>query len=196
MKRLILVWLLAALCGGCETVVFEQAPVAAQACDADLVGTWLSVGDKPGDDGEVELRIAADCMLLFVEHEKDGTREGDATALHVGRDGRIRYAWVDARWTERRMANASDAPKDPSFAEGDIALFQYRATAKTLEVRNAAPKAFAHRAIDEKIKGEVTRTKGGDLTVRVLAPVDAKALRDRALFPKGDMRFTRKRADG
>ena len=68
MKRIACVLLLAAFGGGCETVVFEQAPVAAQACDPALVGNWLSKGDKPGTDGEVELRISADCTLLFVEH--------------------------------------------------------------------------------------------------------------------------------
>lgn len=195
MKRPLFALLCTVALGGCETVVFEAPPVAAQACDPALVGNWLSKGDKPGTDGEVELRIAADCTLLFVEHEHGAPREGEPTALQVGRDGRIRYAWVDARWAEQRMQSA-DAAKEPStFLAGDIVLMQYRATAKSLELRNANPKAFAHRIIDDRLKGEVTRTKGGDLSVRVLAPVDPAKLREAALFPKGDMCFIRASAD-
>jgi hypothetical protein len=205
MKTPWLVLPLALLCGGCETVVFEAPPVAAQACDPALVGDWLSVGDKHDEPGEVELRIAADCTLLFVEHEKDGTREGAPTAVHVGRDGRIAYAWVDARWAEQRMA-LSDAskPADPPgttpadlsrSAAGDVVLMQYRASADRLELRNADPKAFAHRVIDDAIHGEVAR-KGSDLAVRVTAPVEARALHDPRLFPRSDMRFTRAPAHG
>jgi hypothetical protein len=191
MNKIVGAFLLAALCGGCETVVFEAPPVAAQACDPALVGNWLSKGDKPGTDGEVELRIAADCTLLFVEHEHGAPRAGDPTALHVGRDGRLRYGWVDARWAERRMQSTDAAAGESAYVAGDIVLFQYRAAAQSLQVRNANPKQFAHRIIDDRLKGEVTRTKGGDLSVRVLAPVDAKRLRERTLFPKRDMQFTR-----
>ena len=181
----------AVLCGGCETVVFEAPPVAAQACDPALVGTWMSIGDKPADAGEVELRIAADCTLRFVEHEKGGTREGDPTPLHVGRDGRLAYAWVEARWAEKRMASQDRASEPSDFAAGDLELMQYRVDARRLELRGAEPKLFAHRIIDGKLKGEVTRDKEGHLAVRVAAPVDPRALRDAKLFPKGEMRFTR-----
>jgi hypothetical protein len=187
------------LLSGCETVVFEAPPVAAQACDPALVGHWLSVADKPAENGEVELRIATDCTLLFVEHEKGVTREGAPTTLHVGRDGRIAYAWVDARWAEVRMA-LSDAEKAPAqdkpsqFAAGDIVLMQYRVAARRLELRNASPKPFAHRIIDGKLKGDV-RTDGDDLAVRVRAPVDPRQLRDPALFPRGEMRFERAAAN-
>jgi hypothetical protein len=193
MTRLLPVLLLAALCGGCETVVFEAPPVAAQACDPALVGNWLSKGDKPGSDGEVELRIAADCALLFVEHEHGAPREGEPTALHVGRDGRIAYAWVDARWAETRMALNEDRAKATAsqFAAGDIVLMQYSLSGKRLELRNASPKPFAHRIIDDEIKGEVTRRSNGDLAVRVAAPVDPRQLRDATLFPRGEMRFER-----
>jgi hypothetical protein len=194
MKPLLPLLLLAACCGGCETVVFESSPVAAQACDPQLVGDWLSVGDRPGNAGEVELRIDAACTLLFVEHDKGAPRLGEPTALHVGHDGRIAYAWVDARWAEERMDNSSEAepklPEEPSeFAAGDIVLMRYRVSARKLEFSNAEPKLFAHRIIDEKIKGEVSRNDQGRLAVRVSAPVDAKALRDARLFPRGEMRF-------
>jgi hypothetical protein len=154
----------------------------------------MSVGDKPENRGEVEMSISADSTLLFVEHGKDGTREGQPTTLHVGRDGRLAYAWVDARWAENRL----DSPRKPAeaaapsrFAAGDIVLMRYHVSRFTLEMRDADPKLFAHRIIDAKIKGSVARDEEGHLAVRVSAPVDAKALRDKALFPRGEMRFER-----
>jgi hypothetical protein len=193
MKPLLPVLLLAVLCGGCETVVFQAPPVAAQPCDAALVGNWLSVGDRKDNAGEVELRIAADCTLLFVEHEKGAPREGEPTPLHVGRDGNIAYAWVDARWAEKRMALHTDLakPDEPSaFPEGDIALMRYRVSGRRLELRQADPKAFANRIVDGELMG-VVHSQSDELAVRVTAPVDPKALRDGRLFPRGEMRFTR-----
>jgi hypothetical protein len=197
--KLLPLLLLAALCGGCETVVFEAPPVAAQACDPALVGNWLSVGDKPGNTGEVELRIAPDCTLLFVEHEHGAPREGAPTALHVGRDGRIAYAWVDARWAEERMQLTPEGAKvnrASAFAAGDVVLMQYRASGRTLDVRQADPKQFAHRIIDNRIKGTVRQDADGDLAVRVAARVDPRALRDAKLFPRGEMRFRPAAAGG
>ena len=198
MKSRLPLLLLAALCGGCETVVFQAPPVAAQPCDPRLVGNWLSVGDTPQRAGEVELRIAADCTLLFVEHEHGAPRLGDPTPLHVGRDGRIAYAWVDAHWAERRL-ESPPKPGDPvapsAFAAGDIVLMRYRASARALELSNADPKAFAHRVIDERIKGTVARDEQGHLAVRIAAPVDPQALRDGRLFPRGEMRFKRAPTD-
>ena len=202
MNKLLPLLLLAAMCGGCETVVFEQPPVAAQACDPALVGRWASIGDKPADRGEVELRIAPDCALLFVEHEKGGTREGDPTPLHVGRDGRLAYAWVDARWAERRMAISGDppatpaaAPSTPDFAEGDVVVYRYRIAGRRLVLMGTDPKRFAHRIIDGKLKGAVPRTTEGDLAVRVAAGADPRALRDATLFPPGDVAFERAPTD-
>jgi hypothetical protein len=199
LHSLAVLMLAAALLAGCETVVFEAPPVAAQPCDPALVGTWLSVGDKPADTGEVELRIDAQCTLLFVEHEKSGTRDGAPTTLHVGRDGRTAYAWVDARWAETRMDGKSGDAKDAAasaFLAGDIVLMQYRVSGRRLELRNASPKQFAHRIIDGELKGEVKHDQDGDLAVRVTAPVDPRQLRDAKLFPRGEMRFERAPADG
>jgi hypothetical protein len=200
MKPLLPLLLLAALCGGCETVVFEAPPVAAQACDPALVGHWLSVADKPAENGEVELRIATDCTLLFVEHEHGAPREGEPTALHVGRDGRIAYAWVNARWAETRMAsppaNGAKVNRASDFDADDLVLMQYRIAGRRLDVRQADPKQFAHRIIDDRIKGEIRQDAGGDLAVRVAAPVDPRALRDAKLFPRGEMRFRRAAAGG
>ena len=194
MKRWLPLLLLALAGTGCETVVFQAPPVAAQPCDAALVGTWLSVGDKKEDHGEVELRIAADCTLLFVEHEKSGVRDGEPTTLHVGRDGRLAYAWVDARWAEQRLQSPpkpGDAAAPSSFAAGDIVLMRYRVAGRKLEMSDADARQFAHRVIDGAIKGTVTRDEEGHLAVRISAPVDPKALRDAALFPRGQMRFER-----
>jgi hypothetical protein len=194
MKRWLPLMLLALACGGCETVVFQAPPVAAQACDAALVGTWSSLGDRKENNGEVELRIAPDCTLLFVEHEKSGVREGEPTTLHVGSDGRLGYAWVDARWAEQRLESPpkpGEARAPSSFAAGDIVLMRYRVTGRRLDLGDADAKLFAHRVIDGKIKGTVTRDEEGHLAVRVSAPVDPKALRDAALFPRGQMRFER-----
>jgi hypothetical protein len=180
-------------------VVSDPPPVAPQACDPGLVGTWLSEGDAPGVLGEVELRIAADCTLLFVEHEQGATREGAPTALHVGRDGRIAYAWMDARWAEQRMQLAPDGTKAnraSDFAAGDIVLMQYRVSGSRLDLRQADPKQFAHRIIDDRLAGEVKQDGDGDLAVRVAAPVDPRALRDAQLFPRGEMRFQRAPAGG
>ena len=197
MKRALPFALLALLCG-CESVVFEAPPVAAQACDPALVGNWLSVGDKPGDRGEVELRIAADCSLLFVEHRKDGVRTDAPTPLHVGRDGRIAYAWVDARWAEKRMQDPPSpaaGERSSEFAAGDIVLMRYEVSARRLQVRQADARAFAHRVVDEKIKGTV-QAKDSDLAVRVTAPVDPRRIRDGKLFLREQMRFERAPADG
>ena len=198
MKRIACAVLLAALCGGCETVVFEAPPVAAQACDPALVGNWLSVGDKPGNAGEVELRIGADCTLLFVEHEHGAPREGEPTQIFTGRDGRIRYAWVGARWADRRMSLTGDSitggngDAEPSrYADGDVVVYQYTVSARRLGLRKPDPKEFAHRIIDQRVKGEVRQEKDGGLVVRVTAPVEPRALRDSKLFPRGEMRFTR-----
>ena len=201
MIRLPTLLLLALACGGCETVVFEKPPVAAQACDAALVGSWRSKGDKPGTDGEVELRIAADCMLRFVEHEESGTREGEPTPLHVGRDGTLAYAWVDARWAERRMAISGNHPPAPAaippesppseFVQGDVVVYRYRIQGRRLDLFGPDPKRFAHRMIDGRLKGAVHRGDDGDLAVRVSAGVDPRELRDPKLFPRGDVAFER-----
>jgi hypothetical protein len=193
MKRLLIVLLLAAGCVGCETVVFQAPPVAAQSCDPALVGRWLSVGDQPGEHGEVELKITADCTLWFVEHEKNGIDQGEPTTLHVGRDGRIAYAWVDARWTEKRMQDSPDRWKGGTGSginEGDLVLLKYRASGRSLEFRMADAKAFAHRVIDGKIKGTVDSDED-EIAVRVTAPVDPRTLRDGKLFPRGEMHFER-----
>ena len=92
-------------------------------------------------------------------------------------------------------ANGAKVNRASDFAAGDIVLMRYRASARRLDVRQADPKQFAHRIIDDRIKGEIKQDADGDLAVRVAAPVDPRALRDAALFPRGEMRFERAGAD-
>jgi hypothetical protein len=161
----------------CETTSFQAPPVAEQACDSQLTGTWLSVGDKPDENGEVELRIDGKCQLLFIEHEKDGTKEGVTTQVHVGNDRDAGYLWVDSAWAVTRFDMKQPPP------EGDIYLLRYRIRNDRLVLEAPDDSAIAHRIIDGKINGEVRRIDG-NLNNRLLAPVDPAILRQRGFFDK------------
>lgn len=140
------------LLGGCQITAFEQVPVAAQACDPQLTGRWLSVAEDPGKAGEVELRIDADCQLQVDEHKRDGIRKGDGTPFHVGSHGGHDYAWVDAGWARRRF--------DPEGVElrpmaGDNYLVRLQRQDDLLTLYAPDSTAIAHRIIDGDIPGEV-----------------------------------------
>ncbi|MFT3806382.1 hypothetical protein [Arenimonas sp.] len=166
------------LLAGCEATSFQASPVAEGACDSELAGTWLSVDEKSNgkDDGEVELRIDAACQLLFVENEKAGRKEGTPTQLYVGRDSDARYLWVDADWAKQRFEM-----KDTSAPSGDIYLLRYSVANQTLTLELPDDRAVAHRIIDGKLRGETHKTEN-TLTNRLLAPVDAAALREAGFF--------------
>lgn len=166
------------LLAGCEATSFQAPPVAESACDKALTGTWLSVDEKSGgkDDGEVELRIDADCQLLFVENEKSGRKEGAPTPLHIGNDGDARYLWIDADWAKQRFEL-----KDTAAPSGDIYLLRYSVANDTLTLELPNDKVVAHRIIDGKLRGE-TRKTDGSLTNRLLSPVDPAALREPGFF--------------
>ena len=171
---------LACLClclTACETTSFQAPPVAEKSCDAGLVGTWLSVGDKHEEDGEVELRIDGKCSLLFLEHEKSGTKEGVATQLHVGSDRDINYLWVDSDWAQTRFDMKNPPPTN------DIYLLRYRIRNDRLTLEAPDDRVVAHRIIDGKINGEVRRIDG-NLNNRLLAPVDPAVLREAGFFDK------------
>lgn len=176
------------LLAGCETTSFQAPPVAAGVCDANLVGVWDSIGDKHENDGEVELRIDDKCMLLFVEHEKAGTKEGTTTQLHVGSDGKAGYLWVDGAWVAKRFEM-----KEPPPA-GDIYLVRYRIAHDRLTLQAPDDKAIAHRIIDGKFNGEVHRTDGS-LSNRILAPTDPAILREPGFFDQEKAEL-RRRASG
>jgi hypothetical protein len=171
---------LACLClllSGCEATSFQSPPFASESCDRALVGTWDSVGDQQEKNGEVELRIDDRCMLLFVEHEKDGTKEGTATQLHVGHDRGAGYLWVDSGWVVSRFDMKQPPPA------GDIFLVSYRIDKGLLTLHAPDDKAVAHRIIDGKINGEVRRIDG-NLDNRILAPVDPDVLHQPGFFDK------------
>lgn len=179
---------LACLClllSGCEATSFQAPPVAAGACDHRLVGIWDSVGTKNEKDGSVELRIDAQCMLLFVEHEKDGTKEGTTTQLHVGKDRGFGYLWVDSAWVVSRFDM-----KEPPPA-GDIFLVRYRIDNNLLTLQTPDDKTVAHRIIDGKFNGEVRRIDG-NLNNRVLAPVNPDILRQPGFFDPEKARLRRR----
>ena len=162
---------------GCENTSFQAPPVAASACDRTLVGTWDSIGDKHEENGEVELRIDDKCMLLFIEHEKDGTKEGVATQLHVGSDREVNYLWVASAWAQTRFDM-----KNPPVGD-DVYLLRYRIRNDLLTLEAPDDRVVAHRIIDGKINGEVRRIDG-NLNNRLLAPVDPAVLRQAGFFDK------------
>lgn len=166
------------LLAGCEATSFQASPVADAGCDPALAGHWLSVDDKSGgkDDGEVELRIDAQCQLLFVENEKAGRKEGLPTQLHAGKDGDARYLWVDADWARQRFEI-----KDTAAPSGDIYLLRYAVANDQLTLELPDDRAIAHRIVDGKIRGETHKTEN-TLTNRLLAPVDPAALHEAGFF--------------
>ena len=175
------------LLAGCETTSFEAPPVAATACDRALVGTWDSIGDKREDNGEVELRIDDQCMLLFIEHEKDGTKQGAPAQLHVGNDHGTGYLWVDGAWVASRFDMKTPPPA------GDIFLVRYRTRNDRLTLQAPDDKAIAHRIIDGKFNGEVRRIDG-NLNNRIMAPVDPAVLREAGFFDKEKAELRRRAA--
>jgi hypothetical protein len=171
---------LACIClclSACETTSFQAPPVAERGCDAAFVGTWLSVGDKPEDNGEVEMRIDGHCQLLFIEHEKDGDKQGTTTQLHFGGDRDASYVWVNSAWAVTRFDMKQPPPT------GDIYLLRYRIRNDRLTLEAPDDNAVAHRIIDGKINGEVRRIDG-NLSNRLLAPVDPAVLRVHGFFDK------------
>jgi methionyl aminopeptidase len=107
--------------------------------------------------------------------------EGDSVSIDCGA---IVAGWHgDSAVTVQVGAGSEALVFDPNalFGKTVVGIFE----------GNADPKQFAHRIIDDRIKGTVARDDQGHLAVRVSAPVDPKALRDAKLFPRGEMRFTR-----
>lgn len=152
----LLLVVVASLLGGCRITAFEHAPVTTQACDRQLAGDWLSVGDAPGQDGEVVLRIDDDCRLQVDEHEHggehDGVRDGNATQVRLGRhDGRT-YAWVDAAWAQQRFDPES---RDLQPRPGDVYLVRYQLAGDRLTLHAPDSVVIAHAIIDGNIPGEV-----------------------------------------
>lgn len=156
---------------GCQRTLFENAPVAGSACDPDLVGEWLSEGDKRADDGELQAFVGPSCELVVVEHENDGEKRSAPTQLHTGRAGGVRYLWVDAAWANTAF-EVEPAAIDHA---GDIYLHAYTLSRDVLRVATPPHRALAHRVIDKDIPGEISML-GDELAVRVTG--DAESVRN------------------
>ncbi|HEX5755292.1 MAG TPA: hypothetical protein VFY12_02950 [Arenimonas sp.] len=172
------------LMAGCQATTFETAPIAAEACDSNLAGRWLSIGDSVDEDGETELRIDADCQLEVIEHENDGPRTGPATTVQVGRHRGHRYAWVEAGWIRERFDAEFDAPAS------DVHLLRYRIDHDVLHVLGSDDKDLAHRIIDNELRGEV-HAADNRLHVRLTGPAQPKLLDTPRLFAGDELRFRR-----
>ena len=155
---------------GCQRTLFENPPVAAGPCDADLVGEWLSEGEKRAEDGELQAIVGPTCELVVVERESDGEKRSPPTQLHTGRAGGVRYLWVDAAWANRAF-EVEPAAIDHA---GDVYLHAYALSRDVLRVAAPPHRALAHRVIDKDIAGEVLML-GDELAVRVTG--DAGAVR-------------------
>jgi hypothetical protein len=174
---------------GCEATTFQNPPVAEQACDPQLVGDWLSVADSKDNDtpGEVELEIDKTCSLSIVEHKKDGDVGGDATTLHVGRDGAQEYFWLDARWAFKRAQSTQPAPA------GDVYMLRYVIRNNDLQLYTIDDHAVAHRILNDELKGEVHKTEG-TLVNRLTGTVTPHQLRSEIRFENKPARFIRSSA--
>jgi hypothetical protein len=175
---------------GCQATTFQNPPVAELSCDSKLIGNWFSVADSDSNDtpGEVELRIDKTCSLSMIEHKKDGDVGGDATMLHIGRDGAQDYFWLDATWAFKRAQSTEPAPA------GDVYLLRYVIRDKELQLNTADDRAIAHRILDEELKGEVHKTEG-TLVNRLTGTVSMEQLRDKITFDNKPARFTRRESE-
>ena len=172
------------LLAACESTSFQAPPVAEIACDPALAGRWIAPESEEKNSDDVELRIDAACRLLFIDHDNGVRNEGEPVQAHLGVDGDAHYLWVDAAWAAKRF----DAKQPPPV--GDLFVLRYLLTQDSLTLEMPDNRAVAHRIIDNKINGEVRRYDGV-LANRLLAPIDAKALREPGFFTSEPARFQR-----
>lgn len=182
--RILFAFLLIGSLAGCQATTFETAPLAAEACDAQLAGRWLSIGEQPSDDGEVELRIDADCRIEVLEHEQSGLRTGVGTTVQVGQQEGQRYAWVPASWLRERF------DKDFLTPDGDVFVLRYRVDHDQLHLNFPDEKALAHRIIDGALQGEV-RAVDRRLLVRLTGPAQPALLGSPRFFVWESQQFRR-----
>ena len=154
-------WVLLLLLTACQRTVFEHPPAAAD-CDPALTGLWLSHGEPPEADGELELRIGADCRLETLSHERNGERRSEPTHLSTAQIGKRRLLWVDAGWANRSF----DIEPGPLDRPGDVYVFAYRLRDGELRLFAADDRALAHAIIDDRVDGDLLQ-RGDDLVVRV-----------------------------
>ncbi len=172
---------------GCEATTFQNPPLAERVCDQQLVGDWISITDSSSNDapGEIELQIDKACSLWMIEHKKDGDVSGDATAIHVGRDGTQDYFWIDAPWAFKRAQSTEPAPA------GDIYVLRYNLSGQELQLYTIDNRAVAQRILDDELKGEIHKTEG-TLVNRLTGTVTPQQLRNEIAFDAKPARFTRR----
>jgi hypothetical protein len=172
---------------GCQATTFEQSPLAALPCDPAIVGEWHSVGDAPPDegeatgrvarsgDGEVILRVSADCQLSVEERTAEGPRKGEPTPLFLGEHAGRRYAWTDAGWMMRRFEEDHRPPV------GDVHVVRFALEGDRLLLWSTDDKPIAHAIIDGDLKGEVI-ARDSRLFNRLLAPQRPDVLEREGFF--------------
>ena len=189
MTRLPLLLFAALALAGCQRTLFENAPVAAGPCDADLVGEWWSEGEQRAEDGELKAFVSPSCELHVVERKSDGEKRSTPTRLHVGRAGGVRYLWVDAAWAN----TAFEVERAAIDHDGDVYLYAWALSRDVLRVAPPPHRALAHRVIDKDIPGEVLML-GDELAVRITGDAEAvrKTLSKHRLFRMDEaLRFRR-----
>ena len=185
MKHLVLV-LSCLLLAACQSTSFEKPPLAAGPCDPALAGHWLSIAEPPDADGEMQIRIGADCRVEVDERKAAGLETGEPVQAYTARHGDFGYAWVDSRWGHRRFGEAH-VP-----AEGDVVLVRYRVADGVLSIWSIEDKPVAHAIIDDVLEGEVI-ARDDRLHVRLTGEQPASLLDRAGLFETQAARFRRLR---
>ena len=177
--------IMAVLISGCQRTLFESIPTSSvPACDAGLVGHWLSVDDDPADQGELQAFVSSECAMRIVERRNEGPRESQAIVLRTSALGKTKVLLVDAQW-----ANASfDVDAGPLDQPGDFYMYAYTLrSGNRLQLLPVDHRALAERAIANKLKADVLLLDGS-LAVRVRGDGDAQTeqLRRVSLFDRSE----------
>ncbi|HEU0152373.1 MAG TPA: hypothetical protein VFQ84_03395 [Arenimonas sp.] len=167
---------------GCQITTFEQAPLAALPCDPAVVGEWHSIGEAPSGDGEMILRVAADCQLSVEERTAEGPRIGEPTRLFLGEHAGRRYAWTDAGWLLRRFEEDHPVPA------GDVHLVRFAIEGDRLSLWSTDDKRIAHAIIDGDLSGEVS-ARDRRLFNRLVGPPSPEVLEHAGLFDDASADF-------
>jgi hypothetical protein len=158
MKRAMLVLLV--LLAGCQRTLFSSAPAGDGGCAA-LLGSWQSLGDDRGRDGEVEATVAADCTVRLVEHGAEGPRRYLPLAFKASTQP-SRWLWVDAA-----RANAALAVQPgPLDRDGTVYALAWSLEGDLLTLTPPAHRGLAHRVLDGELDGAV-HAEDNAITVRV-----------------------------
>lgn len=190
-------WVAAAvlLLAGCESSRFTALPWAdgAQPCVDPPLGWWVS-SDPDDDRDRVWVRIDADCSFVLAGDE---TRPDGAVQIDVRRlagvygpvDGRIILAVPDRDVADidRELAGGGDAATGTVGESTEWHLMHVTASKDMLRIDFVDHRELAHRIIDDRIAGSVSKS-GGTLTNVVTE--DSERLREliaaRRLFGRSD----------